>query len=105
MPAEGSLAPRPTCVRTNPRATQTWRRSPLPHQRKAHAMTPPPNTAGAERAVWSPCATCWGQRRIYEDRNGEGLVPLTCPTCLGLGEELKLDAAPAVRAVGAPRSR
>ena len=37
-------------------------------------------------AIWAPCATCWGQRRIYEDRNGEGLVPCTCPTCLGLGE-------------------
>ena len=51
-----------------------------------------PNTAGAEHAVWSPCSTCWGQRRIYEDRNGEGLVPVTCPTCLGLGEQVQLDA-------------
>jgi len=39
-------------------------------------------------AVWAPCATCWGQRRIYEDLNGEGLVPCTCPTCLGLGETI-----------------
>lgn len=39
-------------------------------------------------AIWAPCATCWGQRRIYEDRNGEGLVPCTCPTCLGLGERI-----------------
>jgi hypothetical protein len=63
-----------------------------------------PNTPGAERAVWSPCSTCWGQRRIYEDRNGEGLVPLTCPTCLGLGEQLRLDAAPAIGASRARRS-
>jgi hypothetical protein len=37
---------------------------------------------------WAPCPTCWGQRRIYQDRNGEGLVPDTCPGCLGLGEIL-----------------
>ena len=43
-------------------------------------------TAVRSDAAWSPCATCWGQRRIYEDRNGEGLVPLTCPGCLGVGE-------------------
>ena len=40
--------------------------------------------------TWEPCATCWGQRRIFEDRNGEGLVPCTCPTCLGLGERVVL---------------
>lgn len=42
----------------------------------------------ARPAVWRPCATCWGQRRIYQDRNGEGLVPQTCPACIGVGEEL-----------------
>lgn len=36
--------------------------------------------------VWEPCATCWGQRRIFEDLNGEGLVPCACPTCMGMGE-------------------
>ncbi len=41
-------------------------------------------------AVWTPCPTCWGQRRIFEDRNGEGLVPCTCPACLGLGERIAL---------------
>jgi hypothetical protein len=41
-------------------------------------------------AIWEPCATCWGQRRIFEDRNGEGLVPSTCPGCLGLGERVVL---------------
>jgi len=72
-------------------------------------MNPSPNAADTERAAWSPCSTCWGQRRIYEDRNGEGLVPLTCPTCLGLGEQLDLEAAPTVgvararRIVGAGR--
>lgn len=38
--------------------------------------------------AWKPCGMCWGQRRIYEDRNGEGLVPCACPWCLGLGEQL-----------------
>ena len=42
----------------------------------------------ARPALWRPCATCWGQRRIYQDRNGEGLVPHTCPACIGVGEEL-----------------
>ena len=41
--------------------------------------------------VWAPCPTCWGQRRIFEDRNGEGLVPCTCPECLGLGERVVLE--------------
>ena len=41
-------------------------------------------------AIWEPCATCWGQRRIFEDRNGEGLVPSTCPGCLGVGERVVL---------------
>lgn len=39
-------------------------------------------------AQWRPCPICWGQRRIYQDRNGEGLVPEMCPTCIGLGEQL-----------------
>ena len=42
----------------------------------------------AQPALWRPCPTCWGQRRILEDRNGAGLVPQRCPTCLGLGEQL-----------------
>jgi hypothetical protein len=41
-------------------------------------------------ATWAPCPTCWGQRRIFEDRNGEGLVPCTCSACLGLGERIVL---------------
>ena len=42
----------------------------------------------AQPAIWIPCPTCWGQRRIYEDRNGDGLTPCTCPSCLGVGERL-----------------
>ena len=38
--------------------------------------------------IWRPCPTCWGQRRIYENPNGEGLVPRTCPSCLGVGESI-----------------
>jgi hypothetical protein len=40
------------------------------------------------RLIWSPCPTCWGQRRILENPNGEGLVAHPCPTCLGLGEQM-----------------
>jgi len=36
--------------------------------------------------TWAPCGLCWGQRRIFEDCNGEGLVPRGCPACLGVGE-------------------
>ncbi len=39
--------------------------------------------------MWVPCALCWGQRLIFTNRNGEGLVPCTCPRCVGLGEELR----------------
>lgn len=46
------------------------------------------------QATWAPCSTCWGQRRIYEDHNGEGLVPCACPDCLGLGEHLVFVATP-----------
>jgi hypothetical protein len=32
------------------------------------------------------CPLCWGQGRLWEmARNGEGLVPLDCPTCGGSG--------------------
>lgn len=39
-------------------------------------------------AVWAPCPTCWGQGRIFQDHNGEGLVPAPCETCLGLGQRI-----------------
>ena len=45
-------------------------------------------TAEAPQAIWAPCPTCWGQRRVYTDHNGEGLVPHACPGCLGMGERL-----------------
>jgi hypothetical protein len=41
-----------------------------------------------EPAIWATCPTCWGQRRIWEDPNGEGLVPSVCPGCLGVGERV-----------------
>jgi hypothetical protein len=44
--------------------------------------------ADREPAIWIPCPSCWGQRRIFEDRNGDGLTPCTCPGCLGLGEQI-----------------
>ena len=45
-------------------------------------------TTASPAAVWIPCGTCWGQRRIYSNPNGEGLVPHACPACLGTGEQL-----------------
>lgn len=46
------------------------------------------------RTIWTPCATCWGQRRIFEPvdaPNGEGriLVARACGACMGLGEVLR----------------
>jgi hypothetical protein len=39
--------------------------------------------------VWVPCATCWGQRRVYTaSPGGGGLTPHACAACLGLGERL-----------------
>lgn len=40
----------------------------------------------AEYMEWSaaPCAYCGGQRQVF-DRTPEGLVPQTCPACLGIG--------------------
>ena len=32
------------------------------------------------------CATCWGAGRYMEPaRNGEGLIPVPCPSCCGTG--------------------
>jgi hypothetical protein len=53
-------------------------------------MTPITPLAAVHTGAWSPCATCWGQRRIYEDLNGEGLVPLVCPGCLGVGDVVRV---------------
>ena len=39
-------------------------------------------------AVWVPCGTCWGQRRLYSTAPDGGLVPHSCPSCIGLGERL-----------------
>jgi hypothetical protein len=41
------------------------------------------------RPAWATCSTCWGQRRIFEDHNGEGLVAELCPDCLGIGEVVR----------------
>lgn len=34
---------------------------------------------------WETCPICWGQRRILQ-QTPEGLVPLACQRCLGVGE-------------------
>ena len=32
------------------------------------------------------CAICWGAGRLLEPAmNGEGLIPVSCPTCCGTG--------------------
>jgi hypothetical protein len=49
-------------------------------------MTPLSVLSSTIELSWGQCATCWGQRRIYQDRNREGLVPFVCPGCLGVGE-------------------
>jgi len=55
----------------------------------------PVGAPGAPPApVWSQCAICWGQRRIWEPEeapNGEGrvLVARGCAECLGLGEVMR----------------
>lgn len=46
-------------------------------------------------SVWVPYGVCAGQRRLFEPaRNGEGLVPRTCPMCLGVGETHRALANP-----------
>jgi len=52
--------------------------------------------------IWAPCPMCWGQGRIYQDHNGEGIVPSACATCLGLGERL-VENAPVRRPAQRPR--
>jgi hypothetical protein len=55
-----------------------------PHSRPA---APRPAPAAEPEAPWAPCPTCWGQRGILTPAgNGEGLVPVAYPGCLGVGE-------------------
>lgn len=70
----------------------------MSQERRAAAVPAPARTRGAEPAppppAWVQCATCWGQRRIWEPvdaPNGEGavLAARACDTCLGLGEVLR----------------
>ena len=72
----------------------------MSQERRAAAIPAPARAAGSAPApaqvqtVWTQCATCWGQRRIFEPvdaPNGEGriLVAHACDACLGLGEVLR----------------
>lgn len=36
--------------------------------------------------VWSPCAACWGQGRIYCRGEDRRLRPVPCYGCLGVGQ-------------------
>jgi hypothetical protein len=51
-------------------------------------MTPSHHETHDAAGVWAPCATCWGQRRLLTPCADGGLVPSTCPACLGVGERL-----------------
>lgn len=45
-----------------------------------------PDSRVLATAVVRVCAYCWGARRLLaQARNGEGLVPVTCWGCGGLG--------------------
>lgn len=39
--------------------------------------------------AWIPCPTCWGQRIIMEPIGG-GWARCSCPTCMGIGEIVRL---------------
>jgi hypothetical protein len=47
----------------------------------------PHRTGDTHDPVWITCATCWGQRRLLTASSGR-LEPITCPSCLGIGERL-----------------
>ena len=47
------------------------------------------STPDGHDGVWTPCGTCWGQRRLYRaSAEGGRLTAHTCPTCMGVGERL-----------------
>ena len=57
------------------------------HNHALRGYHPTPIPMAMPASVWVPCGVCAGQRRLFEPaRNGEGLVPRTCPLCLGVGE-------------------
>lgn len=47
----------------------------------------PPEPAEEPTLVWVPCGRCWGQRQVFYE-TADGLVPLTCQDCGGLGDRL-----------------
>ena len=49
-----------------------------------------PHMAPALTAVWSPCPTCWGQRIVLDQAELGGFFPVDCPTCMGIGEVVRL---------------
>lgn len=49
-----------------------------------------PHMAPVLTSVWRPCPTCWGQRIVIDCGPDGGYFPVGCPTCLGLGEIVKL---------------
>jgi hypothetical protein len=59
-----------------------------PERFRTEALPAPTQAPPAEPPVsWVSCPTCWGQRRLLEQTaDGAGLVPVTCPDCLGIGE-------------------
>ena len=39
--------------------------------------------------VWTPCAACWGQGRIYCPDAERRLRPVACYGCLGVGQTIQ----------------
>jgi hypothetical protein len=52
-------------------------------------VRPSPAAPRTPAPPWRPCGTCWGQRRILEPVPGRrhAYTPVTCPRCVGIGEE------------------
>jgi hypothetical protein len=47
--------------------------------------------------VWTPCAACWGQGRIYCRDDVRKLRPVACYGCLGVGQTVQLPPPPVSR--------
>ena len=59
-------------------------------------MTPRHHETHDAAGVWTPCGTCWGQRRLLTVGADGSLFPGICPACLGVGERLAdVDQLPA----------
>ena len=78
------------------------------NERRISQGVPAAGTAAArDAAIWIPCPTCWGQRRILEPDRAPGapragLVARPCPGCLGVGEVIGGEPPPAAEPAEEP---